>query len=119
MKWIKGISKNKENQIKNIILEHIKKGSSYKEIAKDLESLVKDKNKEYKIAHTETARIVIENQLKRYQDNGIKRVEWVSGKDVETCTTCRKRNGKQFSIQKAKGLIPTHICCRCCWAPRV
>lgn len=53
--------------------------------------------------------------IKAYKDMGIEKAEWIAEDDSSTCSTCRARDGKIYSISK----IPskTHYGCRCYLMP--
>lgn len=61
-------------------------------------------------------RITDEAALQAFRDDGTEYVRWVSERDERTCSICRKRDGKRYSI----GRLPPkpHINCRC-WYERV
>lgn len=61
-------------------------------------------------------RITDEAALQAFRDDGTEYVRWVSERDERTCSICRKRDGKRYSI----GGLPSkpHINCRC-WYERV
>ena len=51
-------------------------------------------------------------RLQSFKSTGVKRVEWISGTDENTCEYCRSNDGKQWSIDKVPQ-CPAHIGCRC------
>ncbi len=71
------------------------------------------------IARTESSRTNAEGSLDVYQSEGVT-VEWiaVAGNDFDP-EFCQDNDGKVFSIQEARGLIPVHPNCECIWGPHV
>lgn len=58
---------------------------------------------------------VDEATLQAYQDNGVKKVRWVTAEDERVCEECQKRDGKIYPIDK---LPPKpHYRCRCTFEP--
>ena len=49
--------------------------------------------------------------VKAYEDDGVKRVRWVTAEDDRRCKECKSRHGKIYDIDK----IPSkpHVHCRC------
>ncbi len=55
----------------------------------------------------------------RYGIEGIKvKAEWVTA-GYNVCRQCSKREGKVYTLKRARGLIPFHPNCRCTWVPVV
>ena len=50
-----------------------------------------------------------------YKEAGIKKVKWVAEQDAKVCKTCRKLDGKIFTIDKIP-VVP-HLHCRCILLP--
>lgn len=50
-----------------------------------------------------------------YKEAGIKKVKWVAEQDAKVCKTCRKLDGKIFTIDKIP-VVP-HYHCRCILMP--
>lgn len=75
------------------------------------------------IARTETIHAHAEGQLDAFEKLGVKELgvqaEWTTAGDDRVCPECAKNEGKRFSIDEARGLIPLHPNCRCTWIPAV
>lgn len=73
------------------------------------------------IAQTETIYAHAEGQLDAFEEEGIEeiqvRAEWVTAGDSRVCPLCQANEGKTFTIEAARGLIPLHPRCRCSWVP--
>jgi SPP1 gp7 family putative phage head morphogenesis protein len=78
-------------------------------------------NRAEMIARTEMIRAFSEGQLDAMERLGVgtvyATVEWVVTSDQTSCPRCRSMEGRTFSIKDARGLIPLHPFCRCCWNP--
>ena len=44
-------------------------------------------------------------------------VEWSTAGDDGVCKLCAPLNGIVLTTEEARGLIPRHDGCRCCWTP--
>lgn len=94
-----------------------------KEVAKNLAKDVTGIGKERAelIARTEIVRGHAEGQLDFLQSQGVEAVEasveFRTAGDGKVCPICRQLNGKVYSTQAARGLIPIHPRCRCAWLP--
>lgn len=60
-----------------------------------------------------------EGQLDGFEHLGVEQVgvraEWVTAGDDRVCTMCKYHEGNVYRIDEARGLIPLHPRCRCCW----
>jgi hypothetical protein len=69
------------------------------------------------IAHTEITRAHADGQLAAFEHLGAQEVEvepeWVAAD--EACTHCIKQAGLKYTVKQARGLIPFHVNCMCCW----
>lgn len=72
-----------------------------------------------RLVRTEAAYVRNQAALTRYQQNGRRKVRWITGEsDGRECSICRERDGKEYDIDAAPRL-PAHPNCRCCYAPVV
>ena len=110
----------------------LNKGYSPGQLSKELGTLVLNTaNKRADIlAHDETVRATNEGILDGLEDLGASYVyliaEWVTvagprATDIEmrrlhVCPQCREQSGQRYTIEQARGLLPLHARCRCCWA---
>ena len=44
-------------------------------------------------------------------------VEWLTAEDDRVCEMCAPLNGIVLTTKEARGLLPRHDECRCCWTP--
>jgi SPP1 gp7 family putative phage head morphogenesis protein len=73
------------------------------------------------IARTEIIHAHAEGQLDSFQNLGVEKLgvlaEWSTAGDSLVCPICADMEGKEFTIDEARGLIPAHPNCRCAWIP--
>ncbi len=73
------------------------------------------------IARTEIIAAHAEAQLDAYKELRVPRVEilaeWLTAGDDRVCQLCSRMIKRIITIEEARGLIPLHPACRCCWAP--
>lgn len=75
------------------------------------------------LVRTEIIGAHAEATLNSYEEAGIVGVsveaEFTTAGDNKVCEQCRGLEGKVFSIEDARGVIPVHPRCRCAWNPVV
>jgi SPP1 gp7 family putative phage head morphogenesis protein len=78
-------------------------------------------NRAETIARTEIIRAHAEGQLGAMERMGVKtvgaEVEWSTAGDERVCPECSEMEGKIYTLDDARGLIPMHPNCRCAWLP--
>ena len=114
--------------IKNSIVVGIAAGKSIPQVARDIGSVILDKEAFRKagktvfataqkrielIARTETLRAHNQGRLKFYDTVGVRQVRWMVAHDERLCPICLELNGKVFAVDKTPP-IPRHPGCRCC-----
>jgi len=76
-----------------------------------------------RLARTEIIRSHAEATLNGYEEAKIEGVEVLSefttAGDDRVCVTCQALEGKVFTVDEARGVIPVHPNCRCAWLPIV
>ena len=122
---LKGVTDAMAQQISRELTDGLTQGLNPVDIAKNLNAKVDGigKNRARMIAQTETIRAHAEGQLDELERMGVKhvgvQVEFSSAHDNRTCPICRKLDNKKYTLEKARGIIPVHVCCRCCFRPVV
>jgi len=75
------------------------------------------------MARTELANAYAEAQLDAFQQLGIDEVgvlaEWLTAGDDRVCELCGSLEGRTFTVEEARGMIPQHPQCRCAWLPAI
>jgi len=114
--------------IKNSIVVGIAAGKSIPQVARDIGSVILDKEAFRKagktvfataqkrielIVRTETLRAHNQGRLKFYDTVGVRQVRWMVAHDERLCPICLDLNGKVFAVDKTPP-IPRHPGCRCC-----
>lgn len=78
-------------------------------------------NRAETIARTEIIRAHSEGQLDSMDKMGVEtvgaEVEWSTAGDDRVCPECEDLEGKIYTIDEARGMIPIHPNCRCSWLP--
>ena len=108
-------SARKKKGLRNVFIEAFENGMNLPQLAAEIESLGFENADS--IARTESIRISNEAKLLHAESNEHKKVIFTATTDDRTCEICEGLNGKEYSISKAKGVIPgqTHTGCRCTW----
>lgn len=73
------------------------------------------------IARTELTSAHASGTLDGLEMQGVRRVtaqvEFQTVGDDRVCPKCKHLEGKRFTIDQARGVIPAHVNCRCSWLP--
>ncbi|MGH1841263.1 minor capsid protein [Enterococcus gallinarum] len=69
-----------------------------------------------RLVRTEYMHALNQGQIETYRSNGYTKLRWVATMDDKTSDICRKRNGKEYSIDNLPD-IPAHPNCRCTLVP--
>lgn len=90
-----------------------------REMQKNISGLSRSRAR--RIARTELIHAHAEGQLDSFELLGVDelglQVEWSTAGDDLVCARCVAMEGKLFSVDEARGLIPLHPNCRCAWIP--
>lgn len=121
---LEGVTDAMAQQITRVLTDGLTQGKNPKQIAKDMVDRVDKigKNRARMISQTEIIRAHAEGQLTELERMGVQHV----GVQVEfsaahkgACPICQAKNNKKYTLAQARGVIPVHVCCRCCWRPSV
>lgn len=122
---LEGITKATSAQISRTVAEGIVKGTSAEQLARDIAEDVDDigVNRSRVLARTELVRAHAEGTLNSYEEAGVLGVlvqsEFATARDNHVCPQCADLEGKVYSLEEARGVIPVHPNCRCAWLPSV
>lgn len=112
-------------QISDVLAAGMAEGRNPLDIARDLRDRV-DKvgiTRARLIARTEVIAAHADATLNSYQEAGVEGVEveaeWSTAGDSRVCPACQANEGRLFTIQEARGMIPLHPNCRCAFLPRL
>lgn len=122
---LQGITETVGQQIARTLAEGLARGLGPRQVAQLINERVDGIGmaRSTLLARTEIIRAHAEATLNRYEEFGIQgvmgRAEWVTAGDDKVCPICADLDGKEFTIQEARGLLPRHPNCRCAWSPVV
>lgn len=99
-----------------ILKQGLKRDTTIRSIAGQLNNVVGDPVRAENIARTETVRLLNWAQVDQYAKDGVKRGTWIAApEDGRRCEACGQRDGKDFPLSYLKKNIPLHPRCRCTW----
>lgn len=120
-----GIAAAVEQQVGRALADGFAQGEGMYKIAKRIRDRIGSigKKRATDLARTEIIRASADGALNRYEDFGVDEVageaEFLATDDDRVCPICENLDGNIYLIEKAKGMIPQHVRCRCTWAPVV
>lgn len=120
---LKDISSTMANRMGRVLSDSIIRGDNPltigRRMAREIEGL--SKTRATTIARTEIIHAHAEGQLDTFQEFEIQGVgveaEWLTAGDELVCPECEALEGRVFTIEEARGLLPRHPNCRCAWVP--
>lgn len=106
--------------LKNIITKGLIEGKSYINMANDLNKIMKKGiDKSLAVIRTETAHIVNQATLDRYEDSGVvEKIRIIAAEDERMCDICGEQHNKEYKLGD-EPILPLHTNCRCCYSPVV
>jgi SPP1 gp7 family putative phage head morphogenesis protein len=120
---LKGISATMSQQLSRIMSMGLASGWGPTKVAREMQKSIASlsRTRARMIARTEIIYAHAEGQLDSFDLLGIKELgimaEWSTAGDSLVCPRCGAMEGKTFTVDEARGLIPKHPNCRCCWIP--
>ena len=120
---LKGISSSMSSKMNQILAQGMIDGKGAEAIANEMFDKMKSlgESRALTIARTEVVRAHAEGQLDAFDDLGVDelgvKAEWSTAGDDRVCPECEEMEGKTFTVDEARGLIPLHPNCRCTWVP--
>ena len=122
---LRGITDAMDKQISRSLANGIAQGWSMYDIAEELADRV-DKigiTRARVLARTEVISAHADATLNTYEEAGVVGVsvlsEFATAQDNRVCPQCEELEGKEYTMQEARGVIPVHPNCRCAWLPVV
>lgn len=122
---LRGITQAMDQQISRILAEGLAAGQNPAVIARQINNRI-DKigiTRARVLARTEVISAHAQATLNGYEEAGIEgvetRAEFATAGDGDVCPECEALEGKVYSIQESRGVIPVHPNCRCAWIPVV
>jgi len=120
---LSGVSSTMSQQMSRVLAEGLSNGQNPITIARRMSKTISgiSRQRADRIARTEIIHAHAEGQLDAFEELGIEEVgaivEWLTAGDNAVCELCDHLDGIVMTIDEARGLIPRHPSCRCCWAP--
>lgn len=118
---LQGVTQDMSKQMGLILADGLANGKSPITIAREMKNTITKltKTRALLIARTEIIRAHAEGQLdgfgllKIYKVSA--EVEFTTAGDLLVCPKCADLEGKVFTLEAARGIIPIHCNCRCSW----
>lgn len=120
-----GITDEMGKQISRVLAHGLSEGMNPVDIARSLNDRV-DRvglTRARTMARSEVISAHAEGTLNGFAEAGIDEVEveaeWATAGDSLVCPQCAALEGRTFTIEQARGMLPLHPNCRCAWLPKV
>ena len=120
-----GVTDTMDAQISRVLAQGILEGRGAMDVARSLEDRVDaiGITRARVIARSEMTAAYADATLNTYEDMGVEGVEveaeFATAGDESVCPECEELEGKVYSIEESRGVIPVHPNCRCAWLPVV
>jgi SPP1 gp7 family putative phage head morphogenesis protein len=120
---LKGITADMAGKMNRILAQGLIDGDGPDKIAKAMFEEVDGitKRRAVLVTRTEIINAHAEGQLDTFDELNVEDVgleaEWLTAGDDRVCPQCEDQEGKIFTIEEARGMIPLHPNCRCSWTP--
>jgi SPP1 gp7 family putative phage head morphogenesis protein len=118
---VKDVPQEAKKRLAFEISNGILSGDGIQEIRRNMNKVFDASNARLEsIARTEVSRAMTEAELNGYERSEVvERVEWATAEDERVCPICEPKDGKTYTLDEARGLIPIHPMCRCDFIPVV
>lgn len=128
---LENVTDDMSNRMSRTLTDGLTQGKSPHDIADDLVDAVDiSTTRARRIANTEIIRAHAEGQLTSLEQMGVEEVgvavEWSTsgldtvdkrGNPISPCARCKAMQGVVLKISEARGMIPLHPECKCCFLP--
>lgn len=120
---LRGVTSEMDKQISRVLAEGLSQGKGPMDIARAMTDRVEKIGitRARAIARTETIATHADATLNSFEEAGVMGVEveaeLVTANDDQVCPECQALEGRTFTMQDARGVIPVHPSCRCGWLP--
>lgn len=122
---LEGITRKMDQEISRTLALGIAEGKGTQIIAAEIADRIEKIGitRARMLARTEIISAHAEASLNSYSEAGILGVkvlsEFTTAQDNKVCSKCEALEGRKYSVEKARGVIPVHPNCRCAWLPVV
>ena len=119
LRWNVGLSTRQVRGLENYRQKLIDSGATDSKITREMEkeSRRRQKQREFTIARTETAKARADGEIMAAKEKMIQYVQYITTGDP--CPICAPFEGMIYSVAEADGLIPQHQNCLCSFWPVV
>lgn len=120
---LQGITAAVDQQVSRTLAEGVAAGEGPRDIARSITDRVNKigKTRSTVLARTEVIHAHSEASLNRFEQLGVDevsaKVEFQTAGDTRVCPICETLEGRTYSIDQARGVLPIHPMCRCAWLP--
>ncbi len=119
---LEGMTGDMGLRMSRTLTDGLVRGASPHEIARGLvDEIDISRVRAERIAQHEITRSHNEGQLMALEQLGVEEVgvmvEWLATPDDKVCEQCAAMEGVVLTIEEAKGMLPSHVGCRCTWTP--
>lgn len=137
---LKGITDAMDQLISRVLTQGIAEGTNPRTLARRLNAVISGRGvgdlgltdslgrfipaerRAQMLARTEIIRAHAEAQLQEFENWKLENVqvmaEWITAGDNRVCAQCEALEvGGPYNLEKARGMLPAHVSCRCAWAP--
>lgn len=116
---IQSVASTSLNQLATAIAESIGTGTTNRDLASQISSLLDDPSRADMVAATETTRVMTAGSMDTYDASGALWISFMSAEDNAVCPLCEENDGVVVTItgQFPNGMPPVHPNCRCTILP--
>ena len=120
---LQGITAAMSQQISRVMADSISHGRGAAETARMLNKRISGigRQRALVLARTEIVHAHAEGQLDSFEHLGVEELgveaEWKTAGDDAVCEECADLEGRIYTVEEARGMIPRHPNCRCAWIP--
>jgi len=121
---LKGVTDAMSQQMSRVLAQGLAEGRNPYTLARELSGRIDaiGKNRARTLARTEVVSAHHQATINEYEQWGVQGVnvqaEWLTA-GFGVCPSCAPLQGRVFSLQEIRGMIPRHPNCRCCALPVV
>lgn len=118
-----GITRAVDQEVSRVLTEGLAAGENPTTMARDITGRIDaiGKTRATVLARTEVIRAHAAGTLTRYDQLGVDgvtvRAEFQTAGDNRVCPRCLALEGRVYTIEEARGVVPVHPQCRCAWIP--
>lgn len=122
---LEDITSTVEAKIRRLLTRGLIDGKGFMELADEMADTIESIgiHRSRVLVRTETISAHAEASLNTYAEAGLEGVkvksEFITAQDNRVCPKCQELEGRVYTIEEARGVIPVHPNCRCAWVPSI